>query len=54
MNELINITQTTINEEEVNAVNGRELWQKLGTSRSLQTGSKDASVNMALRKGKTF
>lgn len=29
MNELINITKTTINDEEVNAVNGRELWQKL-------------------------
>ena len=30
MNELINITKTTINDEEVNAVNARELWQKLG------------------------
>lgn len=29
MNELINITKTTINNEEVNAVNARELWQKL-------------------------
>lgn len=29
MNELINITKTTINDEEVNAVNARELWQKL-------------------------
>lgn len=29
MNELINITRTTINDEEVNAVNARELWQKL-------------------------
>ena len=30
MNELINITKTTINEEEVNAVNARELYEKLG------------------------
>lgn len=30
MNELINITKATINDEEVNAVNARELWQKLG------------------------
>lgn len=29
MNELINITKMTINDEEVNAVNGRDLWQKL-------------------------
>ena len=30
MNELINITKATINDEKVNAVNARELWQKLG------------------------
>lgn len=30
MNELINITKTTINDEEVNAVNARELHDKLG------------------------
>lgn len=30
MNEIINITKATINDEEVNAVNARELWQKLG------------------------
>lgn len=30
MDELINITKATINDEEINAVNARELWQKLG------------------------
>ena len=29
MDEIINITKTTINNEEVNAVNARELWEKL-------------------------
>ena len=29
MNELINITKAAINNEEVNAVNARELWEKL-------------------------
>ena len=30
MNEIINITKTTINNEEINAVNARELHEKLG------------------------
>ena len=41
MNELITITKTTINEEEVNAVNARELWQKLGVKRDFSNWIKD-------------
>ena len=41
MNELINITQTTINEEEVNAVNARELWQKLESKQRFSDWIKD-------------
>lgn len=32
MNELINITKATINNEEVNAVNARDLHEKLETT----------------------
>ena len=41
MNELINITKTTINDEEVNAVNARELWQKLESKRQFGNWIKD-------------
>lgn len=41
MNELITITKTTINEEEVNAVNARELWQKLESKRQFGNWIKD-------------
>ena len=41
MNELINITKTTINDEEVNAVNARELWQKLESKRQFGDWIKD-------------
>lgn len=41
MNELINITKTTINDEEVNAVNARELWQKLESKRKFGDWIKD-------------
>lgn len=41
MDEIINITRTTINEEEVNAVNARELWQKLESKRQFGNWIKD-------------
>ena len=41
MNELINITKTTINDEEVNAVNGRDLHRKLGSKRQFGDWIKD-------------
>ena len=41
MNELINITRTTINDEEVNAVNARELWQKLESKQRFADWIKD-------------
>lgn len=41
MNELINITKTTINDEEVNAVNARELHEKLGSKRQFGNWIKD-------------
>ncbi len=41
MNELINITKTTINDEEVNAVNARELWQKLESKQRFTDWIKD-------------
>lgn len=41
MNELITITKTTINEEEVNAVNARELWQKLESKQRFADWIKD-------------
>lgn len=41
MNELISITKTTINDEEVNAVNARELHEKLGVKRDFSNWIKD-------------
>lgn len=41
MNELINITTATINNEEVNAVNARELHDKLGVKRDFSNWIKD-------------
>ena len=41
MNELINITRATINDEEVNAVNARELWQKLESKQRFADWIKD-------------
>ena len=41
MNELINITKATINDEEVNAVNARELWQKLESKQRFADWIKD-------------
>ena len=41
MNELINITRTTINDEEVNAVSARELWQKLESKQRFADWIKD-------------
>ena len=41
MNELITITKTTINEEEVNAVNARDLHRELGSKRQFGNWIKD-------------
>ncbi|MBS1371479.1 MAG: antA/AntB antirepressor family protein [Lentisphaeria bacterium] len=41
MNELITITKATINNEEVNAVNARELWKKLESKRQFGNWIKD-------------
>ena len=41
MNELINITKTTIDDEEVNAVKARELHEKLGSKRKFGDWIKD-------------
>lgn len=41
MNEIINITTATINNEEVNAVNARELHDKLGVKRDFSNWIKD-------------
>ena len=41
MNEIISIIKTAINGEEVNAVNGRELHEKLGSKQDFSTWIKD-------------
>lgn len=41
MNELITITKATINNEEVNAVNARELWKKLESKQRFADWIKD-------------
>lgn len=41
MNEIINITKTTINEEEVNAVNARDLHREIGSKRQFGNWIKD-------------
>ena len=41
MNELITITTATINHEEVNAVNARDLWKFLGSKRQFGNWIKD-------------
>lgn len=41
MNEIITITTATINDEEVNAVNARELWQKLESKQRFSDWIKD-------------
>lgn len=41
MNELINITKASINNEEVNAVNARDLWEKIESKRRFGDWIKD-------------
>ena len=41
MNELVNITKATINNEEVNAVNARDLWEKIESKRRFGDWIKD-------------
>ena len=54
MNELINITKTTINEEEVNAVNARELWHKLGSKQEFANWIKGRISEYGFEEGKDF
>ena len=54
MNELINITKTTINDEEVNAVNARELWHKLGSKQEFANWIKGRISEYGFEEGKDF
>ena len=54
MNEIINITRTTINEEEVNAVNARTLWQKLESKQEFANWIKGRISEYGFEEGKDF
>ncbi len=54
MNELINITKATINDEEVNAVNARELWQKLGVKTQFKDWMPRRIEEFGFEEGKDF
>lgn len=54
MNELINITKATINDEEVNAVNARELWQKLESKQKFADWIKGRIGEYNFEEGKDF
>lgn len=54
MNELINITTTTINNEEVNAVNARELWQQLGSKQQFSHWILDRVEKYGFEEGRDF
>ena len=54
MNEIITITKTTINEEEVNAVNARTLWQKLESKQEFANWIKGRISEYGFEEGKDF
>ena len=54
MNELINITKTTINEEEVNAVNARELWERLEIGTKFNTWMPRRIEEYGFEEGRDF
>ena len=54
MNELINITKTTINDEEVNAVNARELWERLEIGTKFNTWMPRRIEEYGFEEGRDF
>ena len=54
MNELINITKTTINGEEVNAVNGRDLWEGLEIGTKFNTWMPRRIEEYGFEEGRDF
>lgn len=54
MDEIINITRTTINEEEVNAVNARELHEKLGVKTQFKDWMPRRIEEFGFEEGKDF
>ncbi len=54
MNELINITKATINNEEVNAVNARELWEKLEVKTQFKDWMPRRIEEFGFEEGKDF
>lgn len=54
MNELINITKATINDDKVNAVNARELWQKLGVKTQFKDWMPRRIEEFGFEEGKDF
>lgn len=54
MNEIITITTATINDEEVNAVNARTLWQKLESKQEFANWIKGRISEYGFEEGKDF
>lgn len=54
MNELITITKATINNEEVNAVNARELWEKLEVKTQFKDWMPRRIEEFGFEEGKDF
>lgn len=54
MNELITITKTTINDEEVNAVNARELWERLEIGTKFNTWMPRRIEEYGFEEGRDF
>lgn len=54
MEEIINITRAAINNEEVNAVNARDLWKKLGSGQEFANWIKGRICEYGFEEGKDF